>query len=232
MYQFVKAVEGLSEGCLKLNTPVVSGNVSFYNETKNKGIFPTPTVGMVGLIKDIENRIPSHFQNENDSVVLVGKLTGEVGGSEYLKLRTGEVTGKCPEINLDDTAKIINFMTECAKDKLVVSANDVSEGGVAVTLCEMSFPNNIGVDVNLNSNGIREDFLLFGETQNILVLSVKNENLERLKLLATHIGLAVEEIGKTVKGNISIAVDKENVVCSDIGKLKTVFETSIESKLK
>jgi len=232
MYQFVKAVEGLSEGCLKLNTPVVSGNVSFYNETKNKGIFPTPTVGMVGLIKDIENRIPSHFGKEGELVVLVGKLTGEVGGSEYLKLKTGEVTGKCPEINLDITAKIIDFMTKCAEEKLVKSANDVSEGGVAVTLCEMSFKNDLGVAVNFNSNGIRKDFLLFGETQNILVLSLDDTKFEKLQTLAKQTGLTVEKIGKTVKGSISIAVDGENAINSATEKLKSVYETSIEKKLK
>jgi len=232
MYQFVKAVEGLSEGCIKLNTPVVSGNVSFYNETKNKGIFPTPTIGMVGLIKDIDNRIQSHFQNVGDTVVVIGELTGEVGGSEYLKLKTGEIKGKCPDVNLDDTAKIIDFMTECAKKKLVNSANDVSEGGIAVAMCEKSFVNDIGVDVDLSSNGIRNDFLLFGETQNIIILSVSGDKAEEVINLAVDKGLKVAKVGKTIKDNIKISVDGKNVINSKIDNLKSVFETSIEKKLK
>lgn len=232
MYQFVKAVEGLSEGCIKLNTPVVSGNVSFYNETKNKGIFPTPTIGMVGLIKDIDNRISSHFQKAGDSIIVVGELTGEVGGSEYLKLRTGEVTGKCPNIDLDETANIIDFMTECAEKKLVNSANDVSEGGIAVALCEKSFPNNVGVEVELNSNGIRNDFLLFGESQNVLVLSVNSKNVDNVVKLAEEKGLKAKEVGQTKEGKISISVDGEKVINSEIDKLKDTFELSIERKLK
>ncbi|NOY24194.1 MAG: phosphoribosylformylglycinamidine synthase subunit PurL, partial [Acidobacteria bacterium] len=139
MWQFAESTKGMSEACRKLNAPVVSGNVSFYNETMGVGIFPTPTIGMVGLIENIENRVPSRFQHPGDSIILIGELTGEVGGSEYLKLKTGKIQGKCPEIDLNETAKIIQFMEECSEKNLLSSANDASEGGVATALAECCF---------------------------------------------------------------------------------------------
>ncbi len=228
MYQFVKSIEGMSRACEILNTPVVSGNVSFYNETKGVGIFPTPTVGMVGLLEDIDKRVQSHFEKEGLNLFLIGKLTGEIGGSEYLKVKTGKIAGKCPEINIDETKELIEFLQHCAKNKLLANANDISEGGIAISLFETAFKNEVGFDVDIKSNGIRKDFLLFGESQNVVIVGVEDKNIEKFKKLAEKLSLPVEFIGKTGGTKGVIKVDGKEVISGDIEELKEIWRFSIE----
>lgn len=233
MWQFAESVKGMSEACRKLDTPVVSGNVSFYNETMGEGIFPTPTIGMVGLIENIENRIPSQLQNPGDIIILIGTLTGEVGGSEYLKLKTGKIQGKCPEISLNETAAIIGFMGECAKKKLLSSANDASEGGIAVALSECCFDEgSTGCQVDLQSNGIRPDFLLFGESQNLMILSCPPENAEPVLNLAKAAGLTGQTIGKVTENTFGITINGQSVISQSTGKLKQIWDTALENQLR
>ena len=233
MWQFIGAIDGMSEGCRKLNAPVVSGNVSFYNETKGEGVFPTPTVGMVGLLDNIEHRVPSHFQREGDSVLLVGRLSGEVGGSEYLKQRTGKIAGPCPAIDLDQTATLVTFLQQCAAEGLVVSANDVSEGGVACALAECGFGDQaMGADINLpNPDGIRSDFLLFGESQNLMVLSCSPDRAETVRDRARKAGLDVSLIGTTRTDKLAVSIEGKTVLVGDMRDLHETWATSIERTL-
>ncbi len=233
MWQFSQSTKGMSEACRELNAPVVSGNVSFYNETMGVGIFPTPTIGMVGLIENIENRIPGRFLHPGDTIILIGTLTGEVGGSEYLKQKSGKIQGKCPKISLSETAGIIRFMGNCAEKKLLSSANDASEGGIAVALAECGFGEPaLGCQVNLNANGIRPDFLLFGESQNIMILSSSPENAEPvLKLAKTH-GLTAKSIGKVTETGLEIAINGNPVISQPITKLKHAWDTALENHLR
>ncbi|PJB82991.1 MAG: phosphoribosylformylglycinamidine synthase subunit PurL [Acidobacteria bacterium CG_4_9_14_3_um_filter_49_7] len=233
MWQFSESVKGMSAACRKLDTPVVSGNVSFYNETMGVGIFPTPTIGMVGLIENIENRIPSHFQHRGDNIILVGTLTGEVGGSEYLKLRTGKIQGKCPKIDLNETKAIIGFMGECAGKQLLSSANDASEGGIAVALAECCFGEpETGCQVDLESNGMRPDFLLFCESQNIMVLSCPPETAESVLKLAEAHGLAATTAGAVTETSFEITVDGDTAISQSTGKLKEIWDTALEAQLR
>ncbi len=233
MWQFANAVKGMSKACETLNTPVVSGNVSFYNETMGEGIFPTPTIGMVGLIENIENRIPSRFQHPGDTIILIGRLTGEVGGSEYLKQKTGRIQGKCPKISLEETSAIIRFMGECAEKNLLASANDASEGGIAAALAECCFGEpEKGCEVDLPSAGLRPDFLLFGESQNIMILSCPPENTETvLKSAKTH-NLTASTIGTVTPNTFEITVDGKTAISQPIDKLKKIWDTALENQLR
>ncbi|MCK5773735.1 MAG: phosphoribosylformylglycinamidine synthase subunit PurL [Thermoplasmata archaeon] len=233
MWEFKEVVAGLSEACIAFDTPVTGGNVSFYNETKGEGIFPTPTIGMVGLIEDIDNRIPSQFQHPGDSIILIGRLTGEVGGSEYLKQKTGKIQGKCPEIRLSETADIIRFMGECSNENILSSANDASEGGIAVALAECCFGEPAtGCQIDLLSGKIRSDFLLFGESQNIMVLSCPPETAETVLELAESHGLMASTVGKVTSNTFEIAIDGNTAISQSTGKLKQTWDTALEDQLR
>ncbi len=232
MWQFAESTKGISAACKELNTPVVSGNVSFYNETRGEGIFPTPTIGMVGLIENIEHRIPAQFQNPGDRILLIGTLSGEVGGSEYLKQKTGKIQGKCPEINLTETAALIRFMGNCAAGKYLSSANDASEGGIAVALAECCFgKKETGCQVMLASNGIRPDFLLFGESQNIMILSCPSETAENVSNLAKEHGLIARDIGTVTSGHFELAIDTKTLISKPVKLLRQIWDTGLETLL-
>jgi len=136
MWQFKEAVNGISEACQILETPVISGNVSFYNETSGTPIYPTPTIGMVGLIDKVDNFISQYFKNIGDKIILLGETFEELGGSEYLAVIHKMVKGRCPEIDLEKEKTLINTILELNKSNLLNSAHDISEGGLAVALAE------------------------------------------------------------------------------------------------
>ncbi|MEF3255183.1 MAG: phosphoribosylformylglycinamidine synthase subunit PurL, partial [Deferribacterales bacterium] len=152
MWQFVNAIDGMSSACKRLEVPVVSGNVSFYNETDGKGIYPTPTVVAVGVINDVKNVVTSYFKQFESLIYLVGSNRGEIGGGEYLNHIHGIVAGKVPEVDLYYEKDLIDFMEEAASKRVISAAHDVSDGGLAVAITEMTFQNNIGVEVNLKGD--------------------------------------------------------------------------------
>jgi len=135
MWQFVNAIEGMASACKRLDTPVVSGNVSFYNETDGKAIYPTPTVVAVGVV-DKENIITSYFKQFESAIYLLGSNKGELGGSEYLSFCHGVVAGKVPEIDLYYEKDLIDFLVEASSKKLILSAHDISEGGLITAITE------------------------------------------------------------------------------------------------
>ena len=233
MWQFKGAISGMSDACRMLNTPVVSGNVSFYNETRGEGIYPTPTVGMVGLIDDIDNRVPSHYQAAGDHVILIGKPAGDLGGSEYLKLRTGKVQGTCPHVDLDETSRLVDFMTSCSQEGLLKSANDVAEGGLAVALAESGFGDTtLAVTVDLpNPDGIRKDHFLFGETQNMMVVTCDPSRTPDVLALAARRSLHAAQVGQVNDDRLTVRVDGAVVLTAEAEELRRKWETAIETAL-
>jgi len=233
MWQFIGAIDGMAEACRKLDSPVVSGNVSFYNETKGEGIFPTPTVGMVGLLDDLDNRIPSQYQREGDRVLIAGRLTGEVGGSEYLKLQTGRIAGPCPNIDLDETARLVRFLGECAGEKILSSANDVSEGGLACALAESGFGTpSLGVTVDIpDPSELRPDFLLFGESQNVLVLTCAPDRESAVMAAAKAAGIDLFSVGTVQRDRVTVRVNGKTILDGTVSELRGVWDTSIEEAL-
>ncbi len=154
MWQFQQAVEGISLACEKLNTPVISGNVSFYNETKGTGIYPTPVIGMVGIIDDVANATTQYFKDAGDAVILLGETKEEIGGTEYLKVVHNQERGMPPDLDLDTEAALQKAVLESIVAELVKSAHDCADGGLAVALAECTFRGNddpIGCEVDLEN---------------------------------------------------------------------------------
>ncbi len=203
MWQFKRAIDGMSDACTTLGTPVVSGNVSFYNETEGTAIYPTPMVGMVGLIDDIRSLVTASFKNEGDAILVLGSTQEELGGTEYQKVMTGNISGSPPAIDLEAEQNLINTLLEAAKKGIIHSAHDISEGGLAVALAESCFNHTglLGIRVELtNTSGIREDALLFSESQARAVISIDNRNYDQLVEIASKHSTPVWKIGN-VGGN-------------------------------
>ncbi len=195
MWQFKESTEGMKIGCEELNVPVVSGNVSFYNETNGRNIYPTPAIGMVGITDCPLNAPKGFFQEEDSSIVMLGRIKPrELGGSAYLKWIFGKVEGKLPDINYDHHKKLAELMFDLVRKKLILSAHDVSEGGIALCMAEMCLGKRIGASVELDIN-TRPDLYLFSETQGVIVIETKHE--DRILEMAEKIGLDARIIGKT-----------------------------------
>jgi phosphoribosylformylglycinamidine synthase II len=206
MWQFVEAVEGLADACRALDIPITGGNVSLYNETDGQAIYPTPIIGVVGLIEDAAHVVSRTFKQAGDEVVLLGEGYGELGGSEYLKTIHGLVQGQPPELNLDKERSLIALLTRAAAAGLLQSAHDCSDGGVAVTLAECAFDTEgIGCEVDLPP-AARAASTLFGESASRAVVSVKAGNLQRLLQLAAELGVPARSIGRTAGSRIAMTV--------------------------
>lgn len=206
MWQFKKSIEGMAEAARVLETPIVSGNVSFYNETEGKGIYPTPTVAMVGLIEDLRKHITQWFKEGGDIIVLLGETKEELGGSEYLKTAHGLISGPPPRIDLDAESRLISTLVEAAQTGILNSAHDLSEGGLAVAIAESCFTFNVPIGVKIKSlyGRIREDALLFGETQSRALVSLGKKNIHKLENIASKQGVPMELIGIVGGGRLFI----------------------------
>ncbi|MGH7800878.1 MAG: phosphoribosylformylglycinamidine synthase subunit PurL [Thermodesulfobacteriota bacterium] len=207
MWQFKKSVEGLAEAAKRLGTPVVSGNVSFYNETENKAIYPTPTVAMVGLIENQRKHITQWFKKQGDIIVLLGETKQELGGSEYSKLIHDLVSGPPPEIDLEAESRLINTLLEACEKGTINSAHDLSEGGLAVAIAESCFTPNgpLGVEINSLYGRIRIDAFLFGESQSRVIVSLDRKNIRILENIASKFGVPMEVIGEVGGNSLNIA---------------------------
>jgi phosphoribosylformylglycinamidine synthase len=198
MWQFQQAVCGLRDACVALGTPVVSGNVSFYNETEGRSIPPTPTIAMVGILDDVARQVTPWFQAEGDVVVLLGSTREELEGSEYLAVIHGSVSGTPPWIDLDAERRLQQVCLEAARGGLLRSAHDVAEGGLAVALAEccISGPRDaLGVRCAM-LGGVPSVTFLFGESQSRMLISVDHRQLERMRELATRGGVPVAVLGE------------------------------------
>jgi phosphoribosylformylglycinamidine synthase len=201
MWEFQQGIAGIRDACLALGTPVVSGNVSFYNETDGANIPPTPTIAMVGLLDDVDTMVTPWWKAEGDVIVLLGRTREELGGSEYLAVAHRQVRGTPPWIDLEAEKRLHRLVLEAAHERLLRSAHDVGEGGVAVALAECSFGGpRLGVRVALELDGLRTDAVLFGESQSRMLLSLRRRNLSRLRDLARHEEVPLQVLGE-VRGH-------------------------------
>jgi phosphoribosylformylglycinamidine synthase len=206
MWQFVEAVEGLADACRALDIPITGGNVSLYNETDGQAIYPTPIIGVVGLIEDAAHVVSRTFKDANDEIVLLGEGYGELGGSEYLKTIHGLVQGQPPELNLDNERALIALLTRAAAAGLLQSAHDCSDGGVAVTLAECAFDTGgIGFEVDLPP-AASAAATLFGESASRAIVSVKTGNLQKLLQLTGELGVPARSIGTTRGSSIVMTI--------------------------
>ncbi len=175
-----ECVLGISEACRELRTPVISGNVSLYNGSEKRDIYPTPIIGMIGLIENIDKIIASGFREKGDIIILLGKTKDELGASEYIAELHGLERGKVSNINFALERRLHKFILDTNEKGLIQSAHDVAEGGLAVALTECSMQKGLGTEIKLDSE-LRNDVLLFGETQSRFIITVKPENLNTVK---------------------------------------------------
>ncbi|MGI4788385.1 MAG: phosphoribosylformylglycinamidine synthase subunit PurL [Janthinobacterium lividum] len=229
-WQFERAVAGLADACEAFGTPVISGNVSFYNETPEGAIFPTPTVGMVGLLPDADKRVTMSFKNEGDFLYLIGGGTPAFGGSEYLAVIHGKEVGSPPALDTDAEKKLQAFLREAISQGSVQSAHDVSDGGLAVALAECCITGSLGAYVPLQPFSA---LTLYGECMASVVVSVSPDKDETLRTLLEAHDVSCLHLGEVVPGNLTIfsdAIDVEiNLPVSD---LRTAYEGAIPAAMK
>jgi phosphoribosylformylglycinamidine synthase len=205
-YGFSEAVDGMGEACRIFETPITGGNVSFYNEDPEHAVFPTPTIGMLGIIDDIDHITTQWFKDEGDLIFLIGENQEELGGSEYLHTIFGKTVGPVPNLNLHYEKLLQETVLSAIKSGLIKSAHDCSDGGLAITLVECCISNRerlIGAQVLLNEN-IRTDALLFGETQSRIIVSTTPENAEKLVAHCIQNKAPLSAIGRVIGDRISI----------------------------
>ena len=231
MWQFVNAVKGIGEACRALQTPVIGGNVSFYNETKGQAIYPTPTIGMVGILENVERHLTQGFKREGDAVVLLGRTMEELGGSEYLAVIHGMEKGMPPSLDLDAESRLHALLLEAVP--LLHSAHDCSEGGLAAALAESSISGNMGAGISLNvegisAPGIRKDALLFGESAGRAVASLSEGDLPAFRLLCEKHGVPVFHIGKTGGKDLRIGTE----ISVAVGRLSQAHKNSLKDRVE
>ena len=211
MWQFVLAIEGMKDACEHFNIPIVSGNVSFYNETNGLSIYPTPMLGMVGLIEQADRAMTQWFRNDGDVILLLGKTRDDLGGSEYLKVLHHREQGSPPLLNLETEKALQDFVLKVIQEGLVQSAHDCSDGGLAVALAEccVSAPSEKrGAVVKLSLDSLRRDALLFGESQSRIILSVSPHAAESILTRARDAGIPASNIGAVGGQRFIVDVEK------------------------
>ncbi|RUM71079.1 MAG: phosphoribosylformylglycinamidine synthase subunit PurL [Sulfurovum sp.] len=221
MWQFAQACEGIKEACLELNTPVVSGNVSLYNETNGVSVFPTPAIAMVGLNEDQNRVLPSSFQSDENHLILIGETNMEFGGSLYVKELFEETTGTLSDIDYAKELKLWDLVIEANAKDLLSSAKDLSSGGLAIALAKMSAVSGKGVTVGIR---VGDERAIFEESQSRAILEVNSkENLETVIEMAKELGLKTDIIGKVGGDKFKI-----NSVEMSLDKLKEVYFKSFK----
>ncbi|MEK6678947.1 MAG: phosphoribosylformylglycinamidine synthase subunit PurL [Nitrospirota bacterium] len=233
MWQFEQSVQGISDACRAFNTPVISGNVSFYNDTKGVSIFPTPIIGMVGIILSAEQYITQYFKDEDDIIILLGSNKEELGGSEYLKVIHDIERGNPPEIDLNLEVRIQRTLLDAHKINLIKSAHDCSEGGLAVTLSESCISNKdkkIGAVIDLNEN-MRTDALLFGETQSRIIITASPAKIDSLKNVLEGYKIPYTLIGKVGGERLIINNNSSRLIDISIDNLNNAWRDSIRNMM-
>ena len=240
MGQFSAVVDGLAEACTALETPITGGNVSLYNETLGEGIYPTSVVGIVGILENVDDAMTFHFRQPNRDVLILSggartdsaQAEAEFGSSEYAKEVLGAVWGQPPALDLKQEAALQKCLRELIHSHSIESAHDVSDGGLAVALAEAGFVQpGLGAEIDLNSNGLFAETLLFGEDASRIVVTCDLEKTESIKRTALQWGLTADRIGRTVPGKLVIKIDGKVAISAPVSELKQVWETALTAAL-
>jgi phosphoribosylformylglycinamidine synthase II len=236
MWQLAEAIRGIGDACRFLNIPITGGNVSLYNETEGEAIYPTPVLGIVGLIEDSSRIATRLFRSSGAAVVVLGDGLGELGGSEYLACLHDTVAGPAPALDLAREKALQQLVVRAIREKLVESAHDCAEGGLAVTLAECCFDTPFGVtaDIAATDNvpaAFRVQAALFGESASRVVVSVRPEKVDPLRALAGQLGVPLHVIGATGGDRITLKVDGTTVVDVVASQAETRWATAIESTM-
>jgi phosphoribosylformylglycinamidine synthase len=240
MWQFVLAIEGIADACKALKIPVVSGNVSFYNETNGLSIYPTPVIGMVGLLEDAERAVTPGFKAAGDVVLLLGASREDLGGTEYLRVVHHREQGIPPVLDLDREAAVQALVQAAADQKLLRSAHDCSEGGLAVALAEATLLAEdlpLGAVIDLDEQDMRADGLLFGESQSRIIVSVRPEDTPVIEQMAEESGVPCAVLGHVGGDRLTIAMHKDRgaittYIDRDCAQLNAIWRGALRRLLK
>ena len=227
-YQFTNAIKGMGEACIKFNTPVTGGNVSFYNQSPDGPVYPTPTIGMVGILESIEDKMTLNFKAVGDSIYLIGESRNDIGSSEYLHKIIGKEFSPCPYFDLDEEYNLQQNLLNLIRQKAVNAAHDISEGGLLITLMESAFTDELGFNVNANDNSIRKDAYWFGESQSRVVVTVAAGDEESFVSAIKASKIPYTLLGTVTAGNI--VVDGED--WGAISDWKNKYDNAIGDILK
>ncbi|MCL5278125.1 MAG: phosphoribosylformylglycinamidine synthase subunit PurL [Deltaproteobacteria bacterium] len=222
MWQFIESVNGIASACLAMGIPVISGNVSFYNDTEGKSIYPTPVIGMVGVIEDIGTRITPGFKDRDDVIVLLGMTLDEHGGSEYLKLVKGQIKGRPPRVSAAAEARHIALLLEMNRLHMIKSATDCSEGGLGVALAEGAIAGDTGAEVRIRWR-YRPDRELFSETQHRIVATMTDEHIEKCKKMAQTYKVPFQILGRVGGSTLRI----NNLLSIPLRTLKAAYNRGL-----
>ncbi|MBV9608855.1 MAG: phosphoribosylformylglycinamidine synthase subunit PurL [Acidobacteria bacterium] len=239
MWQFSQVIDGITRACEELETPITGGNVSFYNETLGEGIYPTPVLGVVGVIEDVRHAASCDFKHPGRTLILLsgsepGDLTdaeAEFGSSEYAKEILGELWGFPPALQLEKEAALQKAVIEIIGAGLAESVHDCSDGGLAVAAAESAFPHDAGFKLELKSGDLPAEFVLFGEDASRVLISCAGENVGRIQEVAVTYGLTADVVGATVPETAEILVDGRKVVSAKVSELKDAWANALERAL-
>ena len=240
MWQFSQTIDGITKACEELEIPITGGNVSFYNETLGEGIYPTPVLGVVGILEDVHQAARMHCAASGRTIVLLrsgeaGDITdaeSEFGSSEYAKEVLGALWGYPPELDLERESGLQKAAIELIRQGLVESIHDCADGGIAVALAEKALPKGVGVRVNLASGGLFPEFALFGEDAGRIVISCDPGKVARIKEVAEKHGAAAEVLGQTIPDRLEVSLDGKVVISASVLELSEAYEGALESALR
>jgi phosphoribosylformylglycinamidine synthase len=231
-WQFVNAIQGMGEACRKFNTPVTGGNVSFYNQTATEGkeaipVFPTPTIGMIGVIADKHKVMTLDFKEKGDLIFMLGESRDDISSSEYLANICGVKNSPAPYFNLDEEYKVQSAVRRLIEEQCISAAHDVSDGGLFVTLVEMGIPRGLGFDITGDA-AVRADSFLFGEAQGRIVVSLPSELEDKLIEVLSEVGVPFTLLGHVTRGKMMV----DDTHFGFIDDAAEIYNTTIENKMK
>jgi phosphoribosylformylglycinamidine synthase len=252
MWQFSQVIDGITKACEELDTPITGGNVSFYNETLGEGIYPTPVIGVVGVLEDIHKSTKMHFARTGDKsashsagesprkiVLLHANEIGdavdaelEFGSSEYAKEILGSVWGYPPGLDLEKEATLQRALVPMIQAGLVESAHDCADGGLSVALVESALPSGVGATIKLPKSKLPLEFVLFGEDASRVLLSCDPIHLARIQQVAEEYGVFADVLGETGGDRVEIAMNDQVVISAIVGELENAYEGALERMLR
>ncbi|QQS39927.1 MAG: phosphoribosylformylglycinamidine synthase subunit PurL [Acidobacteriota bacterium] len=242
MWAFSQTIDGMKAACETFDTPVISGNVSFYNETDGDGVLPTPTIGMVGLLEDVRKLVTQGFKKKGDVIALLGTTNDDLSVSEYsqavLGISTNELIeiGSVPALDLTLEKTVQETCLKLADEMLIASAHDCSDGGLAIAIAECCFSslNNApdGAALELSSNGLDPEAVLFSESPSRIVISFSPENADSVASVAEEMGCPFEVIGKVEGDDLKISIDGSEVLNAPVAALEMKWKHALESLLE
>jgi phosphoribosylformylglycinamidine (FGAM) synthase-like enzyme len=240
MAQLSNAIDGMSDACKALGTPITGGNVSLYNETKGVGIYPTPVIGIVGFIDDVTKAVPAAFQEPGDLVVLLSPPSGPIetealrsfGSSEYARTALGELWGTPPRMQLIEESELHRSLAELAAKSLIHSASDISDGGIAVALAKAGFSKGIGAEVQLRDELNPAAYALFSEEASLALITCDEDNIAEIETILQRYGTISATIGRTTQdARLAIELKGEKVIDASLEDLRQPWNSALELQI-